>query len=129
MMKINRGYFERAADVFAVALVVALPWSTSVTSVIAGLWLIAFLPTLDIAAFRRVVSTPAGGLPVLLWVLAVIGMLWAFDLPLAERLNDLKSYHKLLFIPMLIVHFQRSERATWVMVGFLASCGALQALS
>ena len=32
-----------------------------------ALWLIAVLPTLDVAAVRREIMTPAGGLPVLLW--------------------------------------------------------------
>lgn len=127
--KFDRERFERLADGLAVALAVSLPWSTSATGILAGLWLIALIPTLDVAAMRRVLATPAGGLPVLLWLLGLIGILWAIDVPMAERLDGLKSYHKLLFIPLLIVHFRRSERAAWVMNGFLISCGVLLALS
>lgn len=119
----------RVADVFAVALAAALPWSTSATGILAGLWLLVVIPTLDAAALRRVLSTPAGGLPVMLWALGLVGMLWASGVPFAERLDGLSSYHKLLFIPLLIAHFRRSERGPWVLCGFLASCGVLLALS
>jgi len=127
--KFDRERFERLADGLAVALAVSLPWSTSATGILAVLWLIALVPTLDVAALRRVLATPAGGLPVLLWLLGLVGMLWAFDVPMTERWGGMKSYHKLLFIPLLIVHFRRSERAAWVMNGFLISCGILLVLS
>ena len=38
----------------------------------------------------------------LLWVLALIGMLWAFDVSWAERWAGLKGFHKVLLIPLLI---------------------------
>ena len=44
---------------------------------------------------------PAGGLPVLLFVLALFGMLWAFGVPFKERFGGLSGYYKLLFIPAL----------------------------
>ena len=125
----DRERLARIADGLAVALAVSLPWSTSATGILAALWLIALIPTLDVAALRRVLSTPAGGLPVLLWVLALVGMLWAFDVPMAERLDGLSSFHKLLFIPLLIAQFHRSERGPWVMNGFLVSCVVLLVLS
>ena len=59
----------RVADGLAVALAVSLPWSTSATGILAVLWLLVLVPTLDRAALRRVLTTPAGGLPVLLWAL------------------------------------------------------------
>jgi O-antigen ligase len=124
-----RARFQRLADGLAVALVVSLPWSTSATGVLAGLWLIAVVPTLDLASLRRIVTTPVGGLPVLFWLLALAGMLWALGVPAAERWNGLKSVHKLLFIPLLIIQFQRSGRAVWVMNAFLASCGAMLVVS
>ena len=71
--------------VLAAALVVSLPWSTSATGIILGLWLLALIPRSDVASLRRVVATPAGGIPVLLWLLGLAGMLWAFGVPMAER--------------------------------------------
>src|SRR3954452_11021084 len=118
----DRERWAPLADGLAVALAISLPWSTSATGILVVLWLIAVVPTLDVASLRRVLATPAGGLPVLLWLLAVVGTLWAFDISLAERWAGLKGFHKLLVIPLLIVQFQRSERAPWVINGFVISC-------
>jgi hypothetical protein len=84
--------YARFVDAIMVALAVSLPWSTSATGVLIGLWLIVMIPTLDFAALRRTLATPAGGIPVLLWVLALIGMLWAFDVSWAERWAGLKVF-------------------------------------
>jgi len=118
-----------AADGLAVAVVVSLPWSTSAATVSGWILLAVLIPTLDLASIRRVLFQPAGGLPVLLWVLALAGMLWAFDLPIKERYDGLRSFHKLPFIPLLIIHFSHSGRAIWVMNGFLASCTAMLVVS
>src|SRR4051812_47510690 len=121
--------YARVVDAIVVALAVSLPWSTSATGILVGLWLIATIPTLDVAALRRILATPAGGIPVLLWMLALIGMLWAFDVSWAERWAGLKGFHKFLIIPLLMIQFQRSTRAHWILGGFLISCGVLLALS
>jgi O-antigen ligase len=118
----------RVADGLAVALAVSLPWSTSATSILAVLLLIALVPTLDLAALRTELTTPAGGMPVLLWIFGLMGMLWA-NAPLAERIDGLSSFHKLLVIPLLIVQFRRSGRGFWVLAGFLISCSVLLVLS
>jgi O-antigen ligase len=118
-----------AADGLAVAVVVSLPWSTSAATISGWLLLVVLIPTFDLASIRRVLFQPAGGLPVLLWVLALAGMLWAFDLPMMERYGGLRSFQKLLFIPLLMIHFSRSERAVWVMNGFLVSCTAMLVVS
>jgi O-antigen ligase len=125
---LDRERWARAADALAVALAVSLPWSTSATAILAVLWLLAVAPTLDAASLRRELATPVGGPPVLLWALGLIGMLWA-DVPLSERIDGLSSYYKLLFIPLLMVHFRRSTRGSWVIIGFLASCTILLVLS
>ncbi len=116
------------ADYLAVAVVVSLPWSTSVTSILITLWLIALLPVVDGATIRREVTTFAGGLPVLLWVLACAGMLWA-DADMMERLHGLSSFHRLLVIPLLMVQFRRSGYGQWAITGFLISCCVLLAAS
>jgi O-antigen ligase len=120
----DRARLERAADLLAVAVVVSMPWSTTATSILLALWLLALLPTLDWPAVRRELFTPAGGLPVLLCLLGAIGMLWA-DVPWHERLGGLDSFHRILFIPLLLAQFRRSGKGRWVMLGFLASCTVL----
>lgn len=125
--------FDRArlvcvADGLAIAVAVALPWSTSATGILAVLWVLALIPTLNWGDVRRDLITPAGGLPVLLFVFGVLGMAWA-GVPFVERLKGLDSFCKLLAIPLLLVQFRRSERGLWVFGGYLASCIVLLLVS
>lgn len=124
----DRGCWLRLADAMAVALAASLPWSTSATGIFVVLWLLALAPALDAVAIRRELTTAAGGLPVLLWLFGVAGMMWA-DVSWHERLGGLGSFHKLLCIPLLLAHFRMSDGGRRVMIGFLASCVALLALS
>ena len=107
---------------------VSLPWSTSATGILIAVWLITVLPTLDVASVRRELATAAGGLPVLLWVLAAVGMLWA-DVTWAERIGGLGKFHRLLVIPLLLAQFRRSEHGIWVIYGFFASMLGLLLMS
>src|SRR5262245_25419025 len=116
------------ADGLVTAVAVSLPWSTSATAILIVLWLIALVPTLDVGSVRREVLSAAGGLPVLLWVLAAIGMLWA-DVSWSERVAGLSGFHKLLCIPLLLAQFRRSPQARWAVIGFLVSSVALLAIS
>jgi O-antigen ligase len=124
----DRGQFARRADWLAIAVAVALPWSTSISAILIVLWGVALLPTLDLAALRRDFATAAGALPVALLALAIIGMAWA-DVTFAERFDSLKVFARLLAIPLLFVQFRRSDRGMWVIGGYLASCTALLAAS
>ena len=124
----DRARFERLADWLAVAVVVSLPWSTSATGILVVVWLVALIPTLDVAALSREFRSAAGGLPVLLWLFAALGMLWA-DVTFAERISGLGGFHKLLIIPLLLAQFRRSERGYLVLYGFLISCIVLLAAS
>src|ERR1051326_927092 len=119
---------ERAADLLAVAVVVSMPWSTTATAILLVLWLLALLPTLDWPAVRRELFTAAGGLPVLFCLLGALGMLWA-EVPWRERLGGLDSFHRILFIPLLLAQFRRSGNGRWIAIGFVVSCAALLVLS
>ncbi len=112
------------ADWEVVAAAMALPWSTSATSILLGLWLITLIPTADLATIWREVKTPAGGLPIMLWLLGVLGMLWA-DVNWVERLAGLSSFHRLLVLPLLLAQFRRCEHGRWVLYRFLASAVVL----
>jgi O-antigen ligase len=120
----DRARFERAADLLAAAVLVSIPWSTTATSVLIVLWLFAVVPTLDWPAVRRELTTAAGGLPVLFFLLAAVGTLWA-DVSWRERLGGLDSFHRLLIVPLLLAQFRRSGNGRWVILGFLASCTVL----
>src|SRR5690349_9454281 len=82
------------ADVLVVGIAVSLPWSTSATGILVGLWFFALLPVLRWDEICREILTPAGGLPVVLVLLGVAGMLWA-DVTLLERWKGLGSFLKL----------------------------------
>src|SRR5256886_15789366 len=116
------------AEGLVTAVAVSVPWSTSATAVLIVLWLIALVPTLDAGSVRRELFSAAGGLPVLLWVLAAVGMLWA-DASWSERVAGLSGFHKLLCIPLLLAQFRRSRQARWAIIGFLASSVALLVVS
>jgi O-antigen ligase len=124
----DRARLELAADLLAVAVVASMPWSTTATSILLVMWLVALVPTLDWPIVRRELTTAAGGLPVLFCLLGVLGMLWA-DVPWNERLGGLNSFHRILFIPLLLAQLRRSGNGRWIMLGFLASCTILLVVS
>jgi O-antigen ligase len=123
-VRFDRAIWLLLADWLAVVVAVVLPWSTSATGICIALWLVALLPTLDWAAVKREVMSPAGGLPVLLWALGATGMLWA-DVDWHARLGGLDGFHRLLAIPLVLIQFRRSKRGIRVLWGFFISCGVL----
>jgi hypothetical protein len=116
------------ADWLAVGVALALPWSTSLASIFIIAWLLAVLPTLDVATVRRELAAPAGGLPVLLWCLGLIGMLWA-DVDWVARFRGFDSFNRLLVVPLLLAHFRRSDNGIRVICGFLVSETAVLIMS
>jgi O-antigen ligase len=125
---VDRARLARFADALAVAVALSLPWSTSATGILIGLWLIVLIPTFELSMLRRELMLPAGGLPALLWLLGALGMLWA-QVSWSERLAGLSGYHKLLAVPFLLAQFRRSGQAEWVLLGFVVSCAVLLAVS
>jgi O-antigen ligase len=118
----------RNVDVVAVLLAASLPWSTSAVAILAVIWLIALIPTLDLRAFVRTLGQPVCWLPILLFLLAAAGMLWSVA-PWPARVHAAGQCAKLLVLPALLYHFARSPRGMWVFVAFLASCTLLMLAS
>src|SRR3569833_2013132 len=110
----------RVVDWLTVALAVSLPWSTSATGILSVIWLVAIAFTLK-REDRDILGTPSGGLPVVLVLLGIVGMAWA-DVSLSERWQGLDSFLKLLFIPLLLAHFRRSQRGVDVFAAYAFSC-------
>ena len=115
---------SKIADGLAVAVAVSVPWSTSATSILLVLWLIALIPTLTWSDMRRELMTAIGGLPVLLFLLGAVGVLWA-DVAWHARWGGLDGFAKLLVIPLLMAQFRRSDGGHRVFIGFLIACVAL----
>lgn len=118
---IDKTRMAQFADGLLVAVAVSMPWSTSATSILLVVWLIVLIPTLEWEQLRRELLTPAGGLPVVLFLLGALGMAWV-DVTWHERWRGLDGFVRLLVIPLLMVQFHRSEKGYRVLTGFLISC-------
>ncbi|MGO9361767.1 MAG: O-antigen ligase family protein [Xanthobacteraceae bacterium] len=118
----------RNVDALAAMVAASLPWSTSATGIFMTLWLVALVPTLDWRALARSLRRPASALPLAFVGLAIVGTLWA-DSSWAERLHGINPVAKLGAIPLLLYHFERSQRGLWALAAFAASCVLLLALS
>ena len=123
-LKPYQAKLSQTADALAIALAASLPWSTSATGILVGLWLLAFLPTIDLAGLRRTLSIPAAAVAIILVVLAALGMLWS-EASWAPAFQSFTQFLKLLLIPLFFVHFRQSERGLWVFGAFLISCALL----
>lgn len=116
------------ADILVVLFAVTLPWSTSLPALFVGLWLLALVPIVDIQAFSELMKRPICWLPIAFFLLGLIGTLWS-SVPWVSRLYSVGPLAKLLTVPLLIYHFQRSTRGPLVFWSFLGSCIALMILS
>jgi len=117
-----------AVDVFAILTAVSLPFSTSLTAIFVVAMLIAWVPFLDLRAFLQSLRRPVAAVPIAFFALALIGTLWS-DTAWGARFYAVFPTAKLLVLPVLFYHFERSERGVWVLTAFLASCTLLMLMS
>jgi O-antigen ligase len=115
-------------DIFAILIALSLPWSTSLVAIFAAALLVSMAPFLDVKAFLQSLKRPICALPMALFALAVIGTLWS-DAPWGTRLYAIGPAAKLLMLPVLFYHFERSARGVQVLTAFLVSCALLMAMS
>jgi O-antigen ligase len=115
-------------DIFTVLTAAALPWSTSLVAIFALALLVSMGPFLDVRAFLRSLKQPASALPIALIALALLGTLWS-DASWPARLYAVSPTAKLLVLPVLLYHYQRSTRGMWVFTAFLLSCTLLMVMS
>ena len=125
----NTAAWTKAADVAVVLMAASLPWSTSLVAIFAVIWLLLLVPTAELRDFAETLKRPACFLPVVLFALAVVGTLWSTDIPWAARLHAVNPVAKLIAIPILIRHFEKSGRGLWVALAFIASCVAVMLAS
>src|SRR5258708_536817 len=115
-------------DLVTVLIAILLPWSTSGGWIGGGLWIIGLIPAIEMRAFLRSLMRPVCALPIAFFALALVGNLWS-DASWGARLYAVSPTAKLLMLPLLLYHFERSSRGIWVFVAFLASCTLLMAVS
>jgi O-antigen ligase len=115
-------------DIFIVLTALSLPWSTSLVAIFAVAALVTMAPFFDAKAFLQALKRPISLLPVGLFALALVGTLWS-DAPWHTRFYAVNPTAKLLVLPVLFYHFERSARGLRVFVAFLVSCTLLMAMS
>ena len=115
-------------DAFAILTAASLPWSTSLPAIFAAAMLVAMLPFLDVRALLASLKRPICAAPIAFFLLAVAGTLWS-DAPWGVRLYAVGPTVKLLMLPVLLFHFERSERGLFVFTAFLISCTLLAIMS
>src|SRR5580704_7197603 len=107
-------------DIFIVLTALSLPWSTSLVAIFAVAALLTMAPFFDAKAFLQALKRPISFLPVALFALALVGTLWS-DAPWHTRFYAVNPTAKLLVLPVLFYHFERSARGLRVFVAFLVS--------
>lgn len=124
----NPAAWATTVDVFAILLALSLPWSTSLVAIFAAAMLVSMAPFLDARAFLQSLKRPICALPIAMFALAAVGTLWS-DALWGARLYAIGPFAKLLVLPVLFYHFERSARGMWVLTAFLISCVLLMAMS
>jgi hypothetical protein len=115
---------DNLAHWLVVAVATVLPWSTSALSILLGVWALTAIATIDRGALWAELWTPLGGIPVLLFLLALAGTFWSFGSP-AERWDGISAFFRFLAIPLLLIQYRRSGEGRDVLSAFMVSCTLL----
>ncbi|MFZ2156435.1 MAG: O-antigen ligase family protein [Bradyrhizobium sp.] len=120
--------WSTTVDIFAILVALSLPWSTTLVAIFAAALLVSMAPFLDVRVFLQSLKRPICALPIAVFVLAAVGTLWS-DASWGVRLHAIGPTAKLLVLPVLFYHFERSARGMQVFIAFLVSCTLLMAMS
>ena len=120
--------WRETVDILAVLTAASLPWSTSLAGIFNALMLLCMVPFLDVRAFLQSLKRPICAAPIALVLLALVGTLWS-DATWGARFYAVNPTIKLLVLPVLLYHFERSPRAHWIFIAFLVSCALLSVMS
>ena len=115
-------------DLYPALAAASLPWSTTAVSIFMVLWLLVVLPTVRWPEFFEALRAPASYLPLAFLALAMAGLFWTDD-SWPVGIQGFVPVSKLLAVPLLLYHYERSERGHWVLFAFLAACVLLMGLS
>lgn len=120
--------WSETVDLFAILTAASLPWSTSLTAIFNVAMLVCMVPFLDVRDFLQSLKRPICALPITLFLLALVGTLWS-EASWGARFYAVNPTAKLLVLPILIYHFERSSRGHLVFISFLVSCALLSVMS
>lgn len=117
-----------ARQIAAIATGFTLPFSTSGQAIAVSIFAVLALLTLDRPRFVATLRTPAAYLPVALFALILVGVLWSMQ-PLGGAIKWVGPYAKLLLIPLVMATAFTPKQALQIAYAFLAACIVLLALS
>lgn len=120
--------WSETVDLFAILTAASLPWSTSLAAIFNVAMLLCMVPFLDVRDFLQSLKRPICALPIALFLLALVGTLWS-EASWGARFYAVNPTTKLLVLPVLIYHFERSSRGHLVFISFLVSCALLSVMS
>lgn len=115
-------------QIAAVTTAFMLPLSTSGQAIAVSIFVVLALLTLDRERLLSTLRSPQGHLPVLLFALLLIGVLWSMQ-PFGAAIKWVGPYAKLLLIPLVMATAFTRREALQIGYGFLAACLILLALS
>ncbi len=115
-------------QIAAITTAFMLPVSTSGQAIAVSIFVVLALLTLDRERLSSTLRSPQGYLPVLLFTLLLVGVLWSMQ-PLGAAIKWVGPYAKLLLIPLVMATGFTRREALQIGYGFLAACLILLALS
>jgi len=115
-------------DLAAAGIALLLPWSTTGTIILIGLWLVAVSFTLDVKLLADSFKRPFNFWPLALVAIAIVGTLWS-EANWGARLYAVSPVGKFLVLPFAFYHFARTERGPLIFKMFLVSCALQMAAS
>lgn len=115
-------------QIAAITTAFMLPVSTSGQAIAVSIFVVLALLTLDRERLVATLRTPQAYLPILLFALLLVGVLWSMQ-PLGMALKWVGPYTKLLLIPLVMATGFTRREALQIGYGFLAACLILLALS
>ena len=117
-----------ARQVSAIATAFSLPLSTTGQNITVAIFAVLALITLDVTRFIATLRSAAGYLPVALFALILIGVLWSVQ-PYGLAIRWISPYAKLLLIPLVMATAFTPRQTFQIACGFLAACVILLVLS
>ena len=108
-------------DIFILILAAAICWSTTATTVLVLCILLMISITHGPWKILQQMKHPACALPVAIVAIAMLGTLWADEVPWSERLHAIEKTVKLLWLPPLFLHFQMTSRGPRMFTAYAVS--------
>jgi O-antigen ligase len=119
---------ENARQVSAITTAFTLPLTTTGQNIAVAVFAVLALITLDRPRLVATLRSAAGYLPVALFALILVGVLWSVQ-PYGVAIRWVTPYAKLLLIPLVIATAFTPRQALQIACGFLAACMVLLAFS